>query len=106
MKNETAIVPSQGTYLKVGHRKYLAVILGLISGCHLIFVLVVAGLANKAKIGPDNHLKMAIMLKPVAERLEGLSSNAKNEKPYEAAVTSTRARWERGVNGKWGLVVT
>lgn len=63
-------------------------------------------MANKAKIGPDNHLKMAIMLRPVAERLEGVGSNSRDDGPYEEAIRGTRAKWEEGVNGKWGLVVS
>jgi hypothetical protein len=95
--------PSQGTSLKVGHKVSLLMILGLISGCHLLFIIMVAIVANKAKIGPNSHLEMSLLLRPMADQLEGLRSNGKANDAYYKALQETKAKYERSVNERWIL---
>jgi hypothetical protein len=95
--------PSQGTSLKIGHRISFLMILGLICGCHLLFIIVVAILANKAKIGPSSHLEMSLLLRPIADQLEGVRSNGKANDAYNKVLQSTQAKYERSVNERWIL---
>ncbi|KAG9230054.1 hypothetical protein BJ875DRAFT_168895 [Amylocarpus encephaloides] len=97
------MAPTQGNLLVVGHRYFFYIILGLIAACHFLFLLIVAVLANKAKIGPDSHLEMSLLLRPIAESLEGLRSNGKDTKAYQLAVESTKARYEKQENERWVL---
>jgi hypothetical protein len=63
--------PVFGIYLRVGHPLYFYMILVIICGFHLAFIVVVAVLTKKVNVGPENHLTMGLLLKPVTDTLEG-----------------------------------
>ncbi|KAH6662299.1 hypothetical protein B0J14DRAFT_307999 [Halenospora varia] len=100
------IAPSQGQYLKVGHKYFFFVIIGLICGCHLLFCIVVAILANRVKVGPSSHLDMALLLRPIADALEGVSNGKTDSQVYKDAKKTTSAIYEKGTNGRWNLAMT
>ena len=92
--------PIQGQYLEVGHQKLFYFILFAIAGSHLFFLLLVAYLANRVKVGPDEALSMALLLRPIADALDGVSGGEEN-KALEKAKKETKVRYEKGPNGKW-----
>ncbi len=94
--------PNAGQALQVGHHYYFYFIIGLIAGCHLLFCIVVAILANRVMVGPDGHLSMSLLLKPVADALEGVSAGIEN-KAYRDAKRNTTVRYEKARNGRWIL---
>jgi hypothetical protein len=94
--------PSGGVYLHVGHPLPFYLILALICGCHLLFCIVVAVLANRVVVGPDGHLSMSLLLKPIADALEGVSGGKEN-KAFRDAKRFTKVKYEKGINGKWIL---
>ncbi|TVY45833.1 hypothetical protein LSUB1_G000091 [Lachnellula subtilissima] len=99
------IVPSQGSKLDVGHQYFFYTIIGLIMGCHLLFCTIVAVLANRVTVGPDGHLAMSLLLRPIADKLEGVSGGRKNN-AYKNATKRTSARYEKAANGRWVLNTT
>ena len=94
--------PSQGQYLKLGHPYFFYLIIGLICGCHLGFAVIVAILANRVMVGPNSHLKMSLLLRPIADSLEGVSGGKEND-AYRAAKKQTQVRYEKARNGRWIL---
>jgi hypothetical protein len=94
--------PSQGQILQVQHQKLFYLILGAITGSHLFFLMVVAYLANRVKVGPEEALSMALLLRPIADALDGVSGGVEN-KALKDAKKNTMARYEKGPNGKWKL---
>ncbi|KAF4626784.1 hypothetical protein G7Y89_g11372 [Cudoniella acicularis] len=98
-------VPSQGQILLVGHKYYFYVIIGLICGCHLIFCIVVAMIANRVKVGPGSHLAMALLLRPIADALWGVSNGKIDSEVYKDAVKRTIATYEKGTNGRWNFTM-
>jgi len=101
-KSIKGTVPSAGFVLQVGHQYFFYTIIGLIVGCHLLFCTVVAVLANRVMVGPDGHLSMSLLLRPIADALEGVSGGRKNQ-AYKDATKNTTARYEKSRNGRWVL---
>ena len=101
-KNVTDIAPIQAFQLTLNHPGPFYLIIGLICGCQLFFIIVVAVLSNRVKVGPDSHLSMSLMLRPIAESLEGVSGGREN-KAYKNAKKSYHARYEKSRTGRWVL---
>ncbi|TVY47492.1 hypothetical protein LOCC1_G002250 [Lachnellula occidentalis] len=99
------IVPSQGSKLDVGHQYFFYTIIGLIMGCHLLFCTIVAVLANRVMVGPDGHLSMGLLLRPIADSLNGVSGGRKNN-AYKDATKRTSAKYEKARDGRWILNMT
>ncbi|KAE9367273.1 hypothetical protein N431DRAFT_350702 [Stipitochalara longipes BDJ] len=93
-------VPGSGQFLEVGHQKLFYLILGAITGSHLFFLLLVAYLANRVKVGPEEALSMALLLRPIADALDGVSGGKENQ-ALKDAKKNTMVRYEKGPNGKW-----
>lgn len=96
--------PKQGVYLHVGHPYFFYLIIGLICGCHLMFIVVVAVLTNRVMVGPDGHLSMSLLLRPIADALNGVSGGKEN-KAFRDAKRNTTVLYEkpgRG-GGRWQL---
>jgi hypothetical protein len=96
------IAPSQAFKLNLGHPYFFYLIIGLICGCQLLFIVVVAVLSNRVKVGPDGHLSMSLLLKPIADSLEGVSGGREN-KAYENAKKAYHVRYEKSRTGRWVL---
>lgn len=94
--------PKEGFLLEVRHPKFFYLIIGLLCGCQLLFCIIVAVLANRVMVGPDGHLGMALLLKPIADKLEGVSNGVVN-KAYRGAKKNTMVRYEKARNGRWIL---
>jgi hypothetical protein len=94
------MTPSPGVVLEVGHQKLFYAILGAITGAHLFFLLLVAYLANSVKVGPEGALSMALLLRPIADALDGVSGGKENQ-ALKDAKKNTMIRYEKGPNGKW-----
>ncbi|KAK0102798.1 hypothetical protein ONS95_006395 [Cadophora gregata] len=96
--------PSQGVYLHVGHPYFFYLIIGLICGCHLIFIVVVAVLTNRVMVGPDGHLSMSLLLRPIADALNGVSGGKEN-KAFRDAKRNTTVLYEKPDRGgqRWKL---
>lgn len=98
--------PSQAFSLTLGHAVFFYLILALIVASHFIFVVVVAILANRVKVGPDAYLSMSLLLRPIAEGLEGASNGRENSKAYKDAKKNTHVRYEKARNGRWILATS
>jgi len=97
-----AIAPVQAFKLSLGHPYFFYLIIGLICGCQLLFIVIVAMVANTVKVGPEGHLSMSLLLRPIADSLEGVSGGREN-KAYENAKKLYTARYEKSRNGRWVL---
>lgn len=98
----TGRAPSQGYRLEVGHPRFFYLIIGLICVCQLIFCVIVAVLSNRVRVGPDSHLRMALLLRPIADALDGVS-NGKENAAFMNAKKTTKVKYEKAMNGKWVL---
>jgi len=96
------MAPSQAFSLTLNHPFYFYLIIGLICACQLFFCLIVAVLANRVMVGPDEHLAMSLLLRPIADSLEAVSGGRQN-KAYKDAKKSTTVRYEKAMNGRWIL---
>ena len=94
--------PSPGVILQVGHQKLFYTILGAITATHLVFLWLVAYLANRVMVGPEGALSLALLLRPIADALDGVSNGEKNQ-AFKDAMKNTMVRYEKGRNGKWKL---
>lgn len=95
--------PSQGQHLKMGHSNFFFVILGLIVGLHLFLVVIVAFLANRVKVGPEGHLSMSILLRPIADVLYAVSKGHEN-KALRDMKHHTSVQYRKNTRtGKWEL---
>ena len=94
--------PSEGFRLDVRHPKFFYLLIGLICGSQFLFCVVVAVLSNRVMVGPDSHLDMALLLRPIADALEGVS-NGKNNSAFRDAKRDTMVRYEKARNGRWIL---
>ncbi|KAH7327516.1 hypothetical protein BKA65DRAFT_68441 [Rhexocercosporidium sp. MPI-PUGE-AT-0058] len=99
----TGDAPKQGVYLHVGHPYFFYLIISLICGCHLLFIVVVAVLTNRVMVGPDGHLSMSLLLRPIADALNGVSGGKEN-KAFRDAKRNTTVVYEKGRSGsRWQL---
>lgn len=96
------LAPGQAFKLNLGHPYFFYLILGLICGCQLLFCIIVAVLANRVKVGPDGPLSMSLLLRPIADSLEGVSGGREN-KAYENAKKAYTVRYEKSRTGRWVL---
>jgi len=94
--------PAEGFRLEVRHPKFFYLIIALLCGCQFIFCVVVAVLSNRVMVGPDSHLEMALLLRPIADALEGVS-NGKHNSAFRDAKRDTMVRYEKARNGRWIL---
>jgi hypothetical protein len=94
--------PGLGVLLEVGHQKLFYLILGAIAGSHLFFLCLVAYLANSVMVGPEGALSLALLLRPIADALDGVSGGKENQ-AFKDAKKNTMVRYEKGRNGKWKL---
>ena len=97
--------PTTGFELTLGHAMPFYLILALICFFHFIFIVVVAIVANRVKVGPEGHLGMSLLLRPIADQLEGVSGGREN-KAYETALKHTQAKYEKSRSGRWHLVTS
>ncbi|RFU26411.1 hypothetical protein B7463_g9937, partial [Scytalidium lignicola] len=99
--------PSQGSFLDFNHAFWFYLVLGLIAGCHLFFCIIVAIMANQVQVGPDGHLDMSMLLRPIADQLYGVSNGIDN-KAFRRAKKETKARYEKGRsdNERWGFATS
>ncbi|KAG9247581.1 hypothetical protein BJ878DRAFT_414632 [Calycina marina] len=96
--------PVVGSALTLGHPKYFYLIIALICGCHLLFIVIVAFWTNHVCLGPDTYLKMALLLRPIADALDEVSGGVGSGRRYEQAKKDTTVKYEKdGVNGRWHL---
>jgi len=98
----TGSAPNQGVVLPVNHPKFFYLIIGLILGFHLLFLVIVSVLANRVMVGPDGHLSMSMMLRPIADALEGVSGGKENA-AFRNAKRNTMVKYEKTRSGKWHL---
>jgi hypothetical protein len=102
VKYHDGTAPAQAFSLSLNHPIFFYLIIGLIAGCQLLFVVIVAVMANSVKVGPDGHLSMSLLLRPIADSLEGVSGGREN-KAYENATKLYKVRYEKSRNGRWVL---
>jgi hypothetical protein len=94
--------PSQGVYLHLGHPYFFYLTIGLICGCHLFFLILVAVVANRVEVGPEGTLSMALLLRPIADALYGVSGGKEN-RAFRDAKRHTLVKYEKRITGKWTL---
>lgn len=102
VKYHYGTAPTQAFSLNLNHPYFFYVIIGLIAGCQLLFVVVVAVWANTVKVGPDGHLAMSLLLRPIADSLEGVSGGLEN-KAYKRAKEEYSVKYEQSRTGRWVL---
>jgi hypothetical protein len=98
----TGNAPAQGVYLDLGHPYFFYLILSLICGCHLFFLILVAFLANRVMVGPEEALSMALLLRPIADALDGVSGGKEN-RAFRDAKRKTMVKYEKAPNGRWTM---
>ena len=94
--------PHEGFRLELRHPKFFYLIIGLLCGCQLLFIVIAAVLANRVMVGPDSYLGMALLLKPIADALEGVSNGIENS-AFRDAKRNTTVKYEKARNGRWIL---
>jgi len=94
--------PGSGQILKSNHYRSFERVLAALAGFHLLLAVICSILSNRVELGPDGHVGMSMLLKPVAETLQGVSGGEKNQ-AYKLAKRHTQVRYEPGPDGKWGL---
>lgn len=97
--------PSQGFSLGLNHPIFFFLILGLICICQLVFVTIVAIFSNRVMVGPDSHLSMSMLLRPIADALFGVSGGKENQ-VFKNAKKRTMVRYEKGTGERWQLSMT
>jgi len=97
--------PHQVFQLTLNHPFFFYLIIGLICVCQLLFCVVVSVLANRVKVGPEGHLSMSLLMRPIADALEGVSGGREN-KAYENAKKQYNVRYEKAPNGRWVLAMS
>lgn len=63
------LMPNQGVQLKLDHPEFIAAILGGIGGFHFVLFILAAWLANKVVVVDDSCLAIALLMRPVVDRL-------------------------------------
>jgi len=92
--------PTAGFVLQIGHRRLFLLSIWIIPAFQFIFIVIVAIFANRVKVGPDNHLGMSLLLRPIADALEGVSSGKENS-AFRDAKKRTNVKYEKAVHGRW-----
>ncbi len=100
----SGMAPQSGQCLQVGHPYFFYLMLALICACHFIFIVIVAIYTNSVMVGPDGHLSMALLLRPIADALYGVSDGEEN-KAFRDAKRNTIVTYvkEHTRQGKWTL---
>jgi hypothetical protein len=97
------MAPQSGQVLQVNHPYLFYLMLGLICSCHLIFIIIVAIYTNRVMVGPDGHLSMAMLLRPIADALYGVSGGEEN-KAFRDAKRETMVTYVKDLaHRKWQL---
>ncbi|CZR66427.1 uncharacterized protein PAC_16328 [Phialocephala subalpina] len=97
------MAPQSGQVLQVNHPYLFYLMLGLICSCHLIFIIIVAIYTNSVMVGPDGHLSMAMLLRPIADALYGVSGGEEN-KAFRDAKRETMVTYVKDLaHRKWQL---
>lgn len=93
--------PTQGQQLTVGHAITFLGILFLLLLFQAIFIIIVAIWANKVKVAEDSPLGMAVLMRPVADKLDDIS-HGRETKAFKKAKKSTKVQYEKDpVSGMW-----
>jgi hypothetical protein len=98
-------VPTSGQKFNLNHNISFYMVLGALMGSQFFFCVVVAFAANRVTVGPEKHLGMGLLLRPVSNHLESVSGG-KEDRAYRHATRHTHVIYEKGPNGKWGLSLT
>lgn len=99
------LAPRQAFVLNLNHAISFYLIIGLICSFQLLFVIIAGILANRVKVGPEGHLSMSLLLRPIADSLEGVSGGREN-KAYENAKKAYHVRYEESKTGRWVLAMS
>jgi hypothetical protein len=86
--------PAEGQQLTIGHHLTFYGILALILIFQAIFIIIVAIWANKVKVGDDSHLAMAVLMRPIADRLDDIGHGNKT-KAFKKAKKQVKVKYER-----------
>lgn len=86
--------PTEGQHLTIGHHLTFYGILALILFFQAIFIIIVAVWANKVKVGEDSHLGMAVLMRPIADRLDDIG-HGKETKAFKRAKKQVKVKYER-----------
>jgi hypothetical protein len=68
------LVPDQGVKLELDHPIYIEAILGGIGGFHFVIFILAAYFANKVVVIEDSYLAIALLLRPILDKLQGRGS--------------------------------
>ncbi|KIN03201.1 hypothetical protein OIDMADRAFT_119695 [Oidiodendron maius Zn] len=86
--------PAEGQHLTIGHHLFFYLILALILGFQAIFIIVVAVWANKVKVGEESHLGMAVLMRPIADRLDDIG-HGRETKAFKKAKKHVKVKYEK-----------
>lgn len=86
--------PAEGQHLTIGHHLNFYLILALILVFQAIFIIVVAVWANKVKVGEESHLGMAVLMRPIADRLDDIG-HGKETKAFKKAKKHVKVKYEK-----------
>ena len=86
--------PAEGQHLTIGHHLNFYLILALILLFQAIFIIVVAVWANKVKVGEESHLGMAVLMRPIADRLDDIG-HGRETKAFKKAKKHINVKYEK-----------
>jgi hypothetical protein len=95
--------PTEGQELTIGHHLTFYGILALMLILQAIFIIIVAVWANKVKVVDDSQLKMAVLLRPIADRLDDIS-HGKETRALKKAKKQIKVKYERDlITAAWSF---
>lgn len=101
----SAPVPGQGQSLDIGHPFSFYLIIGLLCAGQLLFAIIVAFFANRVMVGPDSYLDMSLLLRPIADKLHGVSGG-EHDRAFIMAKKDTMVQYEKSSSGRWILNIS
>jgi hypothetical protein len=95
-------VPISGQDFKLNHSLYFYLIISLLLFFQFFFCIIVAFISNRVTVGPDQHVPLSVLLRPVAEHLQHVSGGKKTPE-FHHAKKHTKVIYEKAQGGKWVL---
>lgn len=97
--------PTEGQQLTVGHAIWFVGILFIILLSQAILIIIVAIWANKVKVAEDSPLNLAVLMRPVADKLDDIS-HGRETKAFKKAKRNTKVQYERAsTDGVWSFKI-
>ena len=99
----TSETPAEGQQLTIGHHVAFYTLLAVILVLQAIFIIIVAVWSNKVKVGEDSPLGMAVLMRPIADRLDDIG-HGKETRALKKAKKQIKVKYERDlITAAWSF---